>query len=300
MYKCQVCGNTENNKPFFAKEMMFGFRDKFEYFECPNCGCVQIVEIPANLSKYYPEEYYAYGDQEKLPDPPKPINLGPPVRYWVELAGVGLDAAILDVGSGAGRMLLDLHEAGYSNLTGVDPYIKEDLNPKPGVRVLNRTLDRLEGSYDFIMLHHSYEHIPDPVGTLQNLHKLLKPNQLLLLRIPVAGSYAWKKYGAQWVQLDPPRHLFLHTNKSIRILAETVGFSIEKEVYDSNGFQFYGSELYQKGITLMEFFSTFIQNPEEFIFFSYDELQEFEDRAVILNQNKEGDQACFYLRKEGE
>lgn len=297
MYKCQVCGNFEDNKPFFAQEMMFGFREKFEYFECTHCGCVQIVDIPADLGKYYPEEYYA--GQEKLPDLPKPINMGEPVRYWVELAGVGLDAAILDVGSARGHMLLDLHEAGYSNLTGVDPYIEKDLNLKPGVRVLNRTLNNLEGSYDFIMLHHSYEHMPDPVGTLKNLHRLLKPNQLLLLRIPVASSYAWKKYGKDWVQLDPPRHLFLHTDKSIGILAKKVGFSIEKEIYDSNSFQFYGSELYQRGITLVESFPTLLQNLDEFIF-SYDELQEFEDRAAILNHKQEGDQACFYLRKQGE
>ena len=39
--------------------MMFGLREEFEFFECGNCGCVQIAEVPANLAKYYPEEYAA-------------------------------------------------------------------------------------------------------------------------------------------------------------------------------------------------------------------------------------------------
>ena len=57
---CRVCGNSENNKIFNLKEMMFGFRDKFTYVECLKCGCLQIVEIPNNIEKYYPSNYYSF------------------------------------------------------------------------------------------------------------------------------------------------------------------------------------------------------------------------------------------------
>ncbi len=57
---CTVCGNPNNNKPFTAREMMIGYGDEFEYFECANCGCLQISKTPNNLSKYYPTEYYSY------------------------------------------------------------------------------------------------------------------------------------------------------------------------------------------------------------------------------------------------
>ena len=57
MHTCKVCQNSEHNKTFIAREMMFGVRDEFEYFECSNCGCVQIAEVPSNLAKYYPAEY---------------------------------------------------------------------------------------------------------------------------------------------------------------------------------------------------------------------------------------------------
>lgn len=296
MYTCRVCNNSEQNKHFVLKEMMFGLKEKFDYFECSNCGCLQIAEIPSDLSKYYPEEYHV--GTEKLPQLPKPIKLGEPVQHWLELADadLNLDSAILDVGSGLGRILLDLNKLGYSNLTGVDLFIEKDLNPKPGVTILNRSLDKVEGAFDFIMLHHSFEHMSDPIGTLKELYRLLKPNQLLLIRIPVAQSYAWKKYGTDWVQLDPPRHLFLFTKDSMRIMAEEVGFTIENIVYDSVGFQFYGSELYKRDMTLISSCATLFGNFEDFIF-SREQLQEFEDQAKILNQKGEGDQAAFYLRK---
>lgn len=31
---CEICGNSENNKAFQIREMMFDFRDEFTYFEC--------------------------------------------------------------------------------------------------------------------------------------------------------------------------------------------------------------------------------------------------------------------------
>lgn len=31
--------------------------DEFDYFECSNCGCLQIKEIPENIGKYYPDNY---------------------------------------------------------------------------------------------------------------------------------------------------------------------------------------------------------------------------------------------------
>ncbi len=59
VFKCHVCENTENNSAIKVKEMMFGYGDDFDYFECSNCGCLQITEIPPNLSKYYPFTYYS-------------------------------------------------------------------------------------------------------------------------------------------------------------------------------------------------------------------------------------------------
>lgn len=57
---CKICGNKKENKIHIVKEMMFGFRDEFEYFECSSCGCLQIKNVPHNISKYYPESYYSF------------------------------------------------------------------------------------------------------------------------------------------------------------------------------------------------------------------------------------------------
>ena len=102
------------------------------------------------------------------------------------------------------------------------------------------------------MLHHSLEHMADPLEVFENLYRILKPNRFVLIRTPLASSYAWKKYGVNGVQLDAPRHLFLHTIESMRILAQKVGFEIDDIIFDSTEFQFLGSEQYMRDISLTD------------------------------------------------
>ena len=59
--KCITCQNElKNDKFYLVKEMMYGYRDEFKYYHCSKCGCLQINNIPKDLEKYYPKDYYSY------------------------------------------------------------------------------------------------------------------------------------------------------------------------------------------------------------------------------------------------
>ena len=57
---CRICTNSDSNKTYLVKEMMFGLGDEFTYFECPACGCLQIAEMPQDMTRYYPDGYYSF------------------------------------------------------------------------------------------------------------------------------------------------------------------------------------------------------------------------------------------------
>ncbi|MBL0307726.1 MAG: methyltransferase domain-containing protein [Chitinophagaceae bacterium] len=137
------------------------------------------------------------------------------------------------------------------------------------------------------MLHHAFEHMDEPLTILKKLYALLNNKGHLIIRIPVADCYAWKKYGVNWVQLDAPRHFFLHTTKSISLLSEQSGFTLMDVLFDSYSLQFTGSEKYLKNIPLMD----------ETELFSEKQIQNYSKESENLNSTKEGDQACFYLYK---
>lgn len=309
---CRICGNAESNSIITAKEMMFGFGGEFGYILCSKCGCLQIKEIPDNISKYYPEEYYSYGNsiaelntKKSFADKFKKDLLryylgddnlmGRMLSYkykspyqWLKKNMVTFDSKILDVGSGEGKALRLMANSGFTNLTGVDPFIEKDITYDDGVRIYKEELGKLDGEFDFIMLHHSFEHMSEPLNVLKNLYRLLKPKHYVLIRIPVADSFAFKKYKENWVQLDAPRHFFLHTKKSMEILSEQSGFNLDDVVYDSTELQFTGSEKYLKSIPLIK--------DEDM--FNEKQVKEYLKQTDDLNKQGLGDQACFYLYKE--
>ena len=307
---CRICGNSTNNQSFIAKERMLGLNDEFDYFECSNCMCMQISEIPKDMDRYYPSGYYSYKQPvfaTKLTGIRYLLKKSLAEYYsgkfsliglllspfyenpftWLKPNVVNFNSKILDVGSGTGRMLLSMKRSGYQNLTGIDPYNSEDILYDNGVRVFKKDIFEIEGQFDLIMLHHSFEHMQNPKEILEEIRKHIEPEGTIIIRIPVANSYAWRKYQTHWVQLDAPRHFFLHTVKSMNILANECALKISSIEYESTAFQFTGSEKYLRDIAFSE----------KDIIFSKKQMKIFGKEAKRLNQINDGDSVCFYFRK---
>ena len=308
---CRICG-AEGGEVFKVREMMFGLRTEFEYFQCPRCRCLQIGVIPDDLGKYYPDNYYSM--HTKLPAP-GPLgralwrvegrarlslgNFGSGRRRrifnWMRGTNTNFGASILDVGCGRGKLLHELRLFGFEHLTGADPFVSGELRYDSGVVVHKCELSELEQRFDLIMMHHTFEHVPDPRATLAAARERLNPGKFLLLRVPVVDCFAWQKYGVNWFALDAPRHLYLHTPASMRLLAELEGFTLANVEWDSGAHQFWGSEQYSRDIPHRSP-SSHEDNPKGSIF-TRGELREYERKSRELNRVAQGDSACFYLRR---
>lgn len=315
---CGICGNSEGNKRYSAREMMFGLREEFDYFQCGRCGCLQIVAAPADMSKYYPQDYYSFSMRPASHSRLKGLAVGKrdfysatgkdilgralfsvfPDKDLLPLRGCGItkDSKILDVGCGAGALAHRLKEAGFRNVTGADPYVASEIRYRNGLRILKKELKDIDGGWDLIMFHHSFEHIFDQRKAMETVSEKLGGKGVCLIRIPTVSSYAWEHYGVNWVQLDAPRHFFLHSVKSMGMLAESSGLKIKDTVYDSTGFQFWGSEQYLKDIPLGSP-DSYLKDPGAF---PKEEIISFEKRAEELNRDNKGDSAAFYLVRKDE
>jgi SAM-dependent methyltransferase len=214
---------------------------------------------------------------------------------WLKNISISKESKILDVGCGSGKLLLILHYLGFKNLTGADPFISKNIFYENGVKVFKERAEDIKGRYDLIMLHHSFEHMPNPIDVMSHLSEQMRDDGILLIRIPVAQSYAWRKYKTNWVQLDAPRHFFLYSVAGMRILAEKTGFKIDKIIFDSFSFQFWGSEQYEKSIPLM--YGKSYKNSFRNSIFSLKDICRYKIESDDCNNNKNGDQACFVLKK---
>ena len=313
---CKICKNNSNNQILKVREMYFGTREVFEYLKCSNCGCLQLLNPPNDYTSHYPKDYFTF--QQKHEGRIKSIlnryrdkaamgeksflgnilykKFGEPTYVSrLKIAEVGFNDSILDVGCGKGILLHKMKESGFNNVLGIDIFIDETISYPNGLKILKKNFDELDKKFDFIMFNHSFEHMENPFEVIKQSNRLLNKNKFLLVRIPVSDSYAFKHYRENWCSLDAPRHLFLHTKKSIELLTRESGFEIKKINYDSRSWQLWGSEQYKKNISLMDERSYFI-NPSKSIF-TKNQIAEFENKVIELNKNGEGDQAEFYLQK---
>lgn len=324
---CPLCQNGSTTVLHTAREMFIGTRDEFIYRECRDCGTLSIVDTP-DLGAYYPEDYYSYklsataalprrmSSKERLtrklvaqhymnrrfPFIKRLLASRPwlteemPEYFRLEHPPLGLNSksAILDIGCGMGSDLLKLRLWQFTNLLGIDPFIKADVVHPAGVTILKKAVTEMTGKFDLIMMHHSFEHVTNPVETLTAIFELLNPNKFALIRIPVVG-FAWNEYGINWVQLDAPRHIFLYSEASFRRLAEQVGFTVVKVTFDSNEMQFWGSEQYKNDVPLASE-SSFLNGIEKSMF-KREDIERYSKLADELNRSGQGDQAAFFLKR---
>lgn len=315
---CKICNKQQNSKIYRVREMMFGLKDEFKYFKCSECGCLQILEFPENIDNYYQNNYYSLLPATKLGifnrflllkklrneyAITKNNFLGQLlyIRYpedrLLALSHVPLSKSmrIIDVGCGNGYLLGLLNVSGYKNLTGIDPYIGKEAIHEDGYTIYKKNINEVTGKYDFVMLHHVFEHVGNPLQVLQHIRKILSDTGSCMIRIPLSDSFAFEKYENNWVQLDAPRHFFLHTRKSMDLLCKQADLKISKVIYDSNAFQFWGSEQYIKDIPLFSEQSLML-GPQNSIF-TKKEIKQFKEKAALLNQEEKGDQAIFILNQ---
>jgi 2-polyprenyl-3-methyl-5-hydroxy-6-metoxy-1,4-benzoquinol methylase len=294
---------------------MFGSRREFPYRFCKDCQSVFIEDIPENLHEFYPDQYYAFrkinldAEQEQILSRRQIKQLKnllygnwfiKNLRFYssnlarfrfLKKLIISQDTSILDIGAGNGEsFLIPIYLAGHRNLYGVDPYLDENIYYNKFLRIDKTFLADIIGKWDLIVVNHAFEHMESPLTELKRIRELINENGTCIIRTPTTSSYCWKKYREHWYQLDPPRHIFIPSIKSISYLAGEAGFKLADILYDSTSHQFWISEFYRRNISMKEINENDL-NPLMGLKIIYRLMTWF------LNKTGRGDQAAFYLKK---
>jgi SAM-dependent methyltransferase len=141
---------------------------------------------------------------------------------------------MFDLGYGSGSWLLMMSELGYRNLHGYDI----DANTENASRLLGKGIKVSNGmflensypeeSFDCVRLDHVFEHLHEPIQVLKKCWGMLKPGGYLLMSLPCKNSWSMKLSLVHSPALQLPKHLFHHTQSSVRLLLENSGFEVLK------------------------------------------------------------------------
>jgi 2-polyprenyl-3-methyl-5-hydroxy-6-metoxy-1,4-benzoquinol methylase len=143
---------------------------------------------------------------------------------------------LLDIGCGDGRFLHRMKDRGWS-VTGLDfdQQAARAAKEKYDIEVKVCRLEEMGcpgNSFDAITMNHVIEHVFDPVATLREVCRILKPGGMVVVVTPNADSLGLRIYGPNWRGLEPPRHIQIFSPQALERAARKAGLA-SVQVYSS-------------------------------------------------------------------
>lgn len=229
---CTCCSATALAVLFKASDYIS--EDVFEVIQCRQCGLVMTSPVPDGeaTSRYYPDSYFGTSGQRFAGFGEAIIRLERERRARAIQRFCPQPGRILDVGCGRGVMLLKLKRKGWECYgSELSEALAQQLEIA-GIQTF-RELDvkncRFPASFfDVVSLWHSFEHLPDPCSTLDEIYRILKPNGVAVFAVPNLGGWLSQWTRQNWFGLDVPRHLFHYDRRSLPSLIESHGLRIER------------------------------------------------------------------------
>jgi len=219
---CNLCGNTNAAPIIYDLPDFLLHRNEVSatFVKCVSCGLVYQNPRPTfvEMAAHYPPDYESYA-----PEPDAENSswlLRQAIRYGVAkrcryVTRYKHSGRLLDVGCATGIFLQGIRNCGNWEPYGVEinghvAHIAQEHGLDVRLGMLEQA-GFADGFFDVVTLWDVLEHLHDPAGSLREIYRILKPDGLLVIRVPNASSWDSRLFGRYWAGLDSPRHLYVFT-----------------------------------------------------------------------------------------
>jgi len=227
---CPLCGSTTADHILTGPDRVHAVAGQFTVVRCRTCRFVYQNPRPsaASFAAIYPTEYGPYQSTPSTTHRLHP-DLAMACSFVDRMQPQG--GQLLDVGCGPGHFLKALQQTQPQwQLAGVEPDTRAAAQAQTnGLMVQNCTIETAtldNASWDAITLWNVIEHLADPVGMLQRIRTLLRPQGLLYMAVPMLDSWDARIFGKYWTGWELPRHFSAFDRASLARLLHSSGFQM--------------------------------------------------------------------------
>jgi SAM-dependent methyltransferase len=253
---CPMCKGRQARQTIEAGDLLYRLPGTFRLMRCCDCGHYYLNPRPTSdcIQAFYPPQYGPHHLESAAEDDiesaaketeRKPWYLRfslhriPPLRAfyrWLEethgvfIPTVSIDRPqSLEVGCADGGFLRQLQDHGWE-VTGIEPSPAAAAAARQcGFDVHTGTLEPgffPDESFDAVFAWMVVEHLHDPLSTLREMRRILRPDGWLLFSVPNYGCWESAFFGRYWYSLQLPTHLHHFTRSQLRRMLRSAGFQI--------------------------------------------------------------------------
>jgi 2-polyprenyl-3-methyl-5-hydroxy-6-metoxy-1,4-benzoquinol methylase len=272
--ECDLCKSDKFTPLLTAPDTYLGILGHdFTNVRCNNCGLIFLNPQPNDqeLLKHYPNTYYSFATNQRKISFKKfcyrelfikkslwAVLLLFPFLTVLKKIKIENGLKILDVGCGSGDLLKIMHDLGM-DCYGVEPgNFNQEFAKQNDLKIFQGFLEDAEfqsNFFDCIIMSHSMEHTFFPSKNFHEIKRILKTNGPAIITVPNSDSLGFKIFGKYWASLDPPRHLYNFSAKTLKKYAKLNQLQIKRIRTIAAPFQFINSMVLfarQKKIRLLE------------------------------------------------
>lgn len=228
---CALCGGNDTIQLFDLPDRLFARPQvRAILVQCRRCGLIYQNPRPTlgEMAQHYLPEYELYAPQSTQ----TPISSGLRLAYDYGMrkrAGFVTrhrrGGRLLDIGCATGLFLHTMRNSGAWDVEGVEinPEATRAARAQFHLDVRTGTLEQAgfaSQAFDVVTMWDVFEHVHDPAQTLEEIQRILKPQGLLVLRVPNGSSWDARLFGQYWAGLEPPRHLYVFTPQTLGAILE--------------------------------------------------------------------------------
>lgn len=235
---CPLCGATEPSDPVLVgRDFVWRKEGDFPIVRCGGCALLYQHPRPSpGTMRYYYEDCYSGESEAKMRTFQLESRL---YRIVSGYRAVTIDKVrkitagqrVLDIGASYGAFVEWVRVERGAEMCAID------LDPGSIEKFVNTTDidvrcgDLLEAGYpndhfDVVTLFETLEHVYEPVRTLQEARRILKPGGLVSVEVPNWDGWLRPLFGKSWIPLLLPTHLQHFSRATLRRCVETAGLEV--------------------------------------------------------------------------